>query len=111
MPSPTRPSTTTRSKRDHPTKSAILRGSRVKAVVVDAGAPERIAFREVDPPQPAPDEALVEVRAISLNRGEVNRIAAAADGWRPGWDIGGVVREPAATAGPAGGGPGGGVVG
>jgi NADPH:quinone reductase len=72
----------------------------MKAVLVDTSAPERIAFREVDPPQPAPDEALVEVRAISLNRGEVNRIAAAADGWRPGWDIGGVVRQAAATGGP-----------
>ncbi|HEY8641847.1 MAG TPA: alcohol dehydrogenase, partial [Candidatus Dormibacteraeota bacterium] len=73
----------------------------MKAVFVDAGAPERIAFRDVDPPQPAPDEALVEVRAISLNRGELNRIKAAADGWRPGWDIGGVVRQAAATGGPS----------
>jgi len=72
----------------------------VKALVVDTSAPERIALREVGPPQPARDEALVEVRAISLNRGELNRIAAAADGWRPGWDIGGVVTEPAASGGP-----------
>jgi NADPH:quinone reductase len=72
----------------------------VKALVVDTSAPERIAFREADPPQPARDEAVVEVRAISLNRGELNRIAAAADGWRPGWDIGGVVKQAASTDGP-----------
>jgi len=72
----------------------------MKAVFVDAGAPERIAVRGVDPPQPAPDEALVEVRAISLNRGEINRLAAAADGWRPGWDIAGVVTAAASSGGP-----------
>jgi len=63
----------------------------MKALVVDAAAPERIRLQEVDEPRPASGEAVVEVRAISLNRGEVNRIAMAADGWRPGWDIAGVL--------------------
>ncbi len=38
----------------------------------------------------------MEVRSISLNRGEVNRLATAADGWRPGWDVAGTVVRPAA---------------
>ena len=69
-----------------------------RAVVVDGGAPERVAIREVAEPQPQRDEALVEVHAISLNRGEVNRIAAARDGWRPGWDVAGVVTRSAPGA-------------
>jgi len=65
----------------------------MRALAVDASAPERIALREVDPPQPGRDEVLVQVRALSLNRGEVNRIPMAGDGWRPGWDIAGVLPD------------------
>ena len=59
-------------------------------------APSNPAKREVSGPAPAPDEALVAVQAVSLNRGEVNRTYLAADGWRPGWDVAGVVQRPAA---------------
>ncbi|MEP7106040.1 MAG: zinc-binding dehydrogenase [Chloroflexota bacterium] len=72
----------------------------MKAVLVDAASAGRVAFREVPEPEPAPNEALVEVRAISLNRGELNRITDAADSWRPGWDIAGVVVRAAAAGGP-----------
>jgi NADPH:quinone reductase-like Zn-dependent oxidoreductase len=49
-------------------------------------------------PDPAPDrgEAVVRVRAISLNRGEVRRAGQAAAGWRPGWDLAGDVEQAAA---------------
>ena len=62
-----------------------------RAVVVDSSAPGRVAIREVPDPDPGRDEALVEVHAISLNRGEMGRILAAEDGWRPGWDVAGRV--------------------
>jgi NADPH:quinone reductase-like Zn-dependent oxidoreductase len=52
-------------------------------------------MREVDEPEPKPNEAVVEARAFSLNRGEVRALAAAADGRRPGWDVAGVVTRPA----------------
>ncbi len=47
-------------------------------------------------PEPAPDQALVEVRAISLNRGEVKRLEQGEPGTVWGWDLAGVVAEAAA---------------
>jgi NADPH:quinone reductase-like Zn-dependent oxidoreductase len=66
------------------------------AVVVDPEAPGRLAIRAVPDPVPDRHEAVVRVRAISLNRGEVRRAGMAAAGWRPGWDLAGEVERPAA---------------
>src|SRR5215469_2741014 len=63
-----------------------------------------VELREVPEPQPAANEALVEVRAFSLNRGELRLFQVRPAGWRPGQDISGVVVKPAANGtGPAAG--------
>ena len=59
-------------------------------------APPTAELREVPNPQPRPGEALIEVRAFSLNRGEVKRLADMADGELTGWDVAGVVKQAAA---------------
>jgi len=67
-----------------------------RAVVVDPEAPGRLVIRPVADPVPDRGEAVVRVRAVSLNRGEVRRSAMAAAGWRPGWDLAGEVERAAA---------------
>ena len=67
------------------------------AVVNTPGGAAPVELREVPEPQPAANEALVEVRAFSLNRGELRLFQTRPEGWRPGQDIGGVVVQPAAN--------------
>ena len=54
-----------------------------RAVVVDPEAPGRLVIREVADPVPDRGEAVVRLKALSLNRGEVRRAGMAASGWRP----------------------------
>jgi NADPH:quinone reductase-like Zn-dependent oxidoreductase len=65
----------------------------MKALVAVPGAPGGIELREVAPPELAPGHVLVRVKAVSLNRGEVRALATAAEGWRPGWDLAGIVER------------------
>ena len=51
---------------------------------------------EVPDPRPTHNQALVEVRAFSLNRGETRRLESLEPGTVTGWDVAGVVKEPAA---------------
>ena len=67
-----------------------------------------VELRELPEPQPARNEALVAVRAFSLNRGELRSFVNNEEGWVPGQDIGGVVLQQAADrSGPAAGSRGG----
>jgi NADPH:quinone reductase-like Zn-dependent oxidoreductase len=50
-----------------------------------------VELRELPEPQPAYNEALVEVRAFSLNRGELRSFRNNEEGWVPGQDVAGVV--------------------
>jgi NADPH:quinone reductase len=71
--------------------------SSIHAVVVDPEVPGRLAIKEVEAPQADPSEALVQVAATSLNRGDVGRAMHAEAGWRPRWDLAGTVIKPAAN--------------
>ncbi|GAA1161398.1 zinc-binding dehydrogenase [Kribbella jejuensis] len=73
----------------------------MKALV---NTPAGLAVHTVADPFPAPDQALIAVRSFSLNRGELDLLAARTEDWRPGQDIAGVMVEPAADgSGPAAG--------
>ncbi len=65
--------------------------SSIRAIVVDPSVTGRLAIKEVEAPQAGPSEALVQVEAISLNRGEVKNAMETEAGWRPGWDLAGTV--------------------
>jgi NADPH:quinone reductase-like Zn-dependent oxidoreductase len=67
------------------------------AVVNTPNGGTPVELREVAEPLPTPDEALVEVRAFSLNRGELRSFRNNEEGWVPGQDVAGVVLRQAAN--------------
>jgi NADPH:quinone reductase-like Zn-dependent oxidoreductase len=69
----------------------------MRAIIYDPSAHRGLRFAEVDPPTPGANQALVEVRAISLNFGELSFISEMRkQGEVPGWDAAGVVVRAAA---------------
>jgi NADPH:quinone reductase len=67
----------------------------MRAIVATADGPSWTERREVAPPAPAANEALVAVRAFAVNRGELTLVRRR-DGWQPGQDVAGEVIQPAA---------------
>jgi NADPH:quinone reductase len=65
------------------------------AIVATAEGPSWTERREVAAPAPAPNEALVAVRAFAVNRGELTLVRRR-DGWQPGQDVAGEVIQQAA---------------
>jgi NADPH:quinone reductase-like Zn-dependent oxidoreductase len=65
------------------------------SLVSTPDAAEPLQIQEVGEPEVAADQLLIEVRACSINRGELSLLAAR-PGWRPGQDVAGVVVAAAA---------------
>jgi NADPH2:quinone reductase len=68
------------------------------ALVSTPDGPEPVQLQEVDDPEPGRDEALIEVKAFSVNRGELHLLPQR-PGWRPGQDVAGVVNRAAVGGG------------
>ncbi|WP_095199542.1 zinc-binding dehydrogenase [Mesorhizobium carmichaelinearum] len=72
------------------------------ALTISSDNATRLKLTEVDEPQPCANEALIAVRATSLNRGELRLLTIRPDGWIPGQDVVGIVERAAADgSGPA----------
>lgn len=69
----------------------------MRAIINTPAGSDPIRLDVVEDPSPAPDQALIRVSAMSVNRGELALLAARPDGWRPGQDIAGVVDRPPTT--------------
>lgn len=63
----------------------------MKAIVGTGNAETLASMQDVEDPCTPEDEALVAVKAFSLNQGELKRLLTWPEGWRPGWDFSGEV--------------------
>ncbi len=67
----------------------------MRALLSDPNPPFAV-LGEADEPRPSGHEALIDVKAFSLNRGETRRLESMPKGTVIGWDLAGVVAAPAA---------------
>jgi NADPH2:quinone reductase len=70
----------------------------MKALVSASTDAPKAELVELPDPQPSPDQALVEVKAVSINRGEAKALPNRDPSKPNGWDVAGVVKS-AATDG------------
>lgn len=69
----------------------------MRGYITDPSAEGGVRLADDHPePEPAADELVLEVRASSVNRGELFLLTQRTDGWRPGQDVAGVVAQAAA---------------
>jgi NADPH:quinone reductase len=74
----------------------------MKALIATGKPDALVTLADVDQPDPRPDEAVVQVEAFSVNRGETFLLQNPPAGWRPGKDVAGTVVKAAANgSGPA----------
>ncbi|MDQ6835960.1 MAG: zinc-binding dehydrogenase [Actinomycetota bacterium] len=64
--------------------------------LVSSPHPPFAELADVPEPEPTAEQAVIEVRAFSLNRGETRRLESMDAGTVTGWDLAGVVSAPAA---------------
>ncbi|WP_240414936.1 zinc-binding dehydrogenase [Paenibacillus periandrae] len=67
----------------------------IRAVIVNPHNKEPFTIQEVEAPKAQPWEAIVQVKAFSLNRGEVSEAIRRQENSRPGWDFSGIVLQEA----------------
>lgn len=76
----------------------------MRALVVDHSVPAHVRPGEAPEPTPGPSQVLIEVKAASLNYGELGYARSAVEGTVLGWDTAGLVVQAAADgSGPAAG--------
>lgn len=77
-------------------ESTLPPKANMRAVVTEPQSTRRFALREVSVPIPAPNQALIKVKAFSLNQGETRTALDATKSYTPGWDFAGIVERAAA---------------
>jgi len=70
--------------------------STTQSIIIDPTSPDRFVIRDGPAPTALPNQALIRVKAISINRGEVRMGMNAPAGAKIGWDFAGIVDQPAA---------------
>ena len=72
----------------------------MRGYVSTPGGAAAAALRDLPEPSPSANELVLDVRALAINRGELNLLASRPN-WRPGQDVAGVVAHVASDGGPA----------